>query len=140
MKHLKIENIRILADTFLLLHEDGGKVYMRQTYFHPCGTVACHAGWFAVARGKKLDYGKSYTYMSSADEMAKFLGLKSFDNLPEWAHKNPKIWGNHRGEFMFSRPIAFGKRENQELTLKDIGIHWHKIADRLEELNNNYRR
>ena len=129
MNHPNIENIRILADTFLILHESGaGKVDMQELkYDYACGTVACHAGWFGIA------YGKGSYFFDSASWMAKFLGFSWHYHLRRWAKSNPEIWGNEDGDRIFSDSLAFATTP-EKLTLEKVGIHWHKVADRLESL------
>ena len=48
-----------------------------------------------------------------------------------WADANRKIWGNDYGIHMFTGKIAFGKRGNEILTLKDIGERYKAVAKRL---------
>lgn len=132
MKHPNPENCRILADTFLLIHlqQPEARVEMMEPEFNVCGTVACHAGWFAVAR--ELNWESSgYGFAHSARDMAKFLGLDSKLSLENWANDNPKLWGNVSGVFMFVGENAFGK---DGVTLLDISNHWREVADRIEKL------
>lgn len=134
-----VENARILGMTFLGLWEDrppNCRVDMVTTSFSVCGTVACHAGWFAVARGlsrKNLRFfnDEPYEFADSADEMAQFLGFVGRYSLREWAARCPQLWGNTHGEAMFYVYSAFGVPESK-LTLKTIGIHWLEVADRVE--------
>lgn len=133
MKHPNIENIRVLADTFLLLSESDpeAKVNMKDAEFHPCGTTACHAGWFAVSQGKESAY--NYGFMDAAKEMARFLGFNGHHELTDWVEDNRKLWGNRYGARMFGGREAFGL-EDREPTLKEIGEHWLAVADRIEGL------
>jgi len=126
------ENVAILATTFMLLHEEGGAVAMSSTNFHPCGTVACHAGWFAIARNIR-DNGTYYGFTHSADDMAEFLGFECRQSLKDFLKTHRTLWGNDRPAAMFSKPDAFGKSYYEKLTLLDIGEHWAKVYDRLIE-------
>lgn len=137
---IKTENIAILASTFLLLHKQnktGAEVNMRCVDFHPCGTVACHAGWFAIAKGKRrigvyeeTRKIQAYGYTDAAREMAKFIGFESEDAMCAFFGKHPKLWGNNYGNVMFLDPDAFNPYEDK-VTLKMIGKHWGKVHDRI---------
>ncbi|HVW99020.1 MAG TPA: hypothetical protein VHA52_01050 [Candidatus Babeliaceae bacterium] len=130
-KKERIKRIRILADTFLFLHEaqPEAEVDMVHVDFNVCGTVACHAGWFAIAQGK--DRTRDYDFLSAADEMAQLLGFDSGYDLCKWASDNQEIWGNKHGALMFNHHLAFVDSP-EKLNLKAIGEHWHGVADRLE--------
>lgn len=136
MKHPNPERCRDLGMTFLFLAESSpkAKVHMIDGSFHPCGTSACHAGWFAIARGLKRTFGsKKYNFLSSATDMANFLGFKDWDFLRCWADDFPNLWGNGNGSSMFCDSDAFNCR-NEEPTLEEIGIHWLNVADMIEAL------
>lgn len=72
---INAKRARELGTLFLFMHESapGAEVDMLKYTFHQCGTIACHAGWFAVAMGKNQTW--YYNYESAADEMAQFLGF-----------------------------------------------------------------
>lgn len=142
MKHPNPDKIDILAETFLNLHESvpkATKVEMGEPNFQKCRTIACHAGWFGLARSK---FSNGYSYEDSADDMAKFLGIVNRFELKDWAENNPDLWGNHDGDGMFCSAHAFGKGlayyksvwKYKPLTLKHIGNHWAKVADRIRKL------
>lgn len=129
----RIEKMRVLGMTFLFLDIEGpnvNKVNMLSGSFHPCGTHACHAGFFAIANNKENDI--DYSFNDSAGEMAQYLGFKKSRDLELWALENPKMWGNNYGEHMFCTSYSFMKTFDT-ITLKDIGLHWLKVADRCEE-------
>lgn len=134
LKQKRIERMRELGNIFLKLHKErpDAKVDMTEHRFHPCGTTACHAGWFAAYNG---DDSKAAckNFMSAKREMAKFLYFDTDMNLEMWAEQNWDIWGNYSGGYMFYSKGAFGfYDEDNELTLKDIGNHWLGVADRYE--------
>ncbi len=143
MKHPNIKKVRRLADTFLFLHEKYEKykkgrrtaVNMRECRVnedHKCGTVHCHAGWWAIGR---MNLKESLSYSDGSSDMAKYLGFGNYvDELENWAQDNPKIWGNTEGVHMFSNANSFDA-EWCNINLKKIGMHWHKVANRLEALN-----
>ena len=149
MTKTQIENMRILGMTFLNLAESEPaecKVDMSEVYAEPvCETVACHAGWWAVAitKGTKFDRSLCYNYMGpirfgfsykyAAASMAQFLGFNDMDSLQNWARDNSNLWGNVHGCYMFLNPKAF-KCTPETITLKKIGLHWLKVADRCEEV------
>jgi len=140
---LNFKNARILGDFFLNIQESApsAKIDMQDTRWSgsDCGTTGCHAGWFAWARSKVhfVDYDhaniKYYVYNYSANEMAEFLGFEDRYELEYWGENNEKIWGNSFGDDMFTSAKAFGKENcNDSLSLKTIGLHWLKVADRAE--------
>ncbi len=134
MKHPDPEKCRQLGQIFLDLHikKPEAEVDMLETKFNQCGTVACHAGWYAVARGLNLTV--DYNFQSSSDDMAKYLGLEGGYELRQWANANNKLWGNRDGYFLFSSSDAFGvdSLSYKPLTLDKIGNHWLAVADRIE--------
>lgn len=155
--HINLENIAVLATTFMLLHEEGGhdsRVNMYDATWYLCGTVACHAGWFAVARGirQRADHlwkdGSArggYDFFASAEDMATFLGFKGAGQLAlvplDCAHTmigffsaHPGVWGNSWGNQMFASRRAFGVFNDGLLTLGRIGEHWAGVYDRLYAL------
>ena len=146
MKHPKSANAHILADTFQMLSLDRQNVCdMGNTKFNACGTVACHAGWFAVANNKSRAFrvtapdGKYYGFNDAADEMARFLGFQGQICLLDWASGNPELWGNKNGGVMFSSDSAFGKSTSKNvISLKEISNHWRKVAERLEKIERQY--
>lgn len=132
MKHPSAEKCHQLADLFYLLavSNKSAKVDMAEFTFHPCDTIACHAGWFAVSQNK--NWSCVFGYQDSANEMANFLGFSHRDQLALWADINEEFWGNRFGSDMFCSRRAFGKSEN--VTLMDISRHWRKVAERLERI------
>ena len=149
MKHPEPEKIREVADR--LMHaasEHPGHVAMNNTsviHSELCGTVACHAGWYLLARRGKdviinLDHIPASefpveTYINGAILLAQDLGFHDQIDLEDWAGDNPKLWGNTEGQVMFYNEEAFGKRNQYGLSVKDIAEHWHTVADRIEEFN-----
>jgi len=133
-KETRVEKMRELGKLFIKLHIDKpeARVNMVETNFNVCGTVACHAGWYAVANGISIDYDKDYDFESSANEMAEFLGFSDQTSLAVWAGDKSIIWGNNSGSEMFYGAEAFGENESK-LTLNVIGKHWLGVADRLEQ-------
>lgn len=130
---INAERARELGTLFLFMHESepGAEVNMLKYTFHQCGTIACHAGWFAVANGK--DWDPDYSFSDAANEMAQFLGFGNRDGLESWAKNNPALWGNDFGDVMFSRWAAFSPNLKLPKTLETIGLHWLGVADRIED-------
>lgn len=100
-----------------------------------CGTVACHAGWYALSRHLE---GRTHrkagcTYYGGAILLRSDLGLGEWPD--KWANRNPDIWGNDRGSYMFSDPIAFSKSKTT-ITLQAIVDWWEDVAWRLLVLEN----
>ena len=106
---------------------------------HPCGTVHCFGGWYAIALFDGIR--EFYYYDDGADEMAKHLGLKEQDrdgefSIEEWASNNPDIWGNEYGGNVFVHARAFLTDEKRPLgaqSLKHIIDHLEEVRDRSPE-------
>lgn len=101
---------------------------------HKCGTVHCHAGWFAIARG--LHKNRKVTYSTGTEEMTLVLGFEHEFQLRQWALDNKDIWGNMCGNFIFSDKIAFesASRPHGALNLQHIIDHWKEVYERLKAL------
>ncbi len=104
---------------------------------HGCGTQACHAGWFGwgcgvdhLVPGPRNGFENDYVYQ--ANKIAQFVGVKNSNYLESWAETNPRLWGNGYGVSMFCGRHAFGENLGEQPTIKQIGIHWLKVADRIE--------
>jgi len=91
---------------------------------HECGTVHCVGGWY-----KAYDYlvdkikpptGDYVGFSGGATKMAKDLGF-NWGELESWAKGNPDIWGNRRGEYLFSSEGAYDGAKN----LAEV-VEWFK--------------
>ena len=120
---------REMGDKFIALDKD---VDMHNARYPSCGSPACHGGWAGVLLdcNRKID---NYYYEDGADSLAIFFGFEDHYDLEVWAGEKQEIWGNKDGEYMFSSEDAFGCKE-YDITTKDIGNHYHGVADRLEAL------
>ena len=55
---------------------------------------------------------------------------KIYRSLTLWAHKNPDLWDNPFGIFMFHDATAFGKAyPNDNLTNNEIIVHWRLVLN-----------
>jgi len=52
-------------------------------------------------------------------------------DLRDWADRNPEYWGNEHGETMFTCKKAFGKTEQEALSLKEIPDWYMNVSKRL---------
>lgn len=104
---------------------------------HPCGTVHCHGGWYAVAA---CSLRQKLTYLDGATKMAKDLGFSSVfskEDLETWASTNTEIWGNRNGSNMFGGKMAFHhqtKRPQGALNLQHIVDHWTEVYERVKAI------
>lgn len=139
-----------VADTYI------GEVRMLETHVlrkGACGTVACHAGWYMVAKGEEAgtlgewregevsgvylkDRDPERGWHVGAEEMARDLGFECLPELPGWAHAHPHLWGNAWGEKMFNNACAFTGEGDPEvpggtLSLRDVAEHWRAVARRV---------
>lgn len=99
---------------------------------YECGSVHCHAGWYAIAA---CDLSQPLTFYNGANQMAKDLGFEDYTELLSWANKHKKVWGNDNGTDMFGKRHAFyepEKRPNGANTLQDIVDHWTEVYYRLK--------
>lgn len=100
---------------------------------YECGSVHCHAGWYAIAA---CDLTQPLTFYNGACQMAKDLGFEDYTGLLNWARQHNKVWGNYNGERMFTSEDAFfngDKRPKGAKTLQDIIDHWTEVYYRLKE-------
>ena len=165
MKHPTSKAVRKVADVFYDLVENDNHKYgttildmsEEQIVNDHCGTTACHAGWYLLAKTKVKHewracftpegsyYKKDSVFLMSKDKqerinyfggcslMARDLGFKQESELTEWAERNPDIWGNEYGRFMFTSPDAFRFPNGGEVTLEMIADHWQAVSDLLED-------
>ena len=55
---------------------------------------------------------------------------KIYRSLTLWAHKNPDLWDNPFGIFMFHDATAFGKAHPKDnLTNNEIIVHWRLVLN-----------
>lgn len=120
-----------------------------------CGTVACHAGWYLLA--KRI--AKERFYYRSGYHKDEFLkGIVAINNdlgfpkintsgnnmydtpLLKWADDNEVIWGSRYGGAMFnSRGNMAFKTESRPdgvTNLRHIIDHWTEVGERLLALEN----
>ena len=86
---------------------------------------------------KNSDFYERVPYVAGECAMNQFLGYEKDDkdDLTTWADENPELWGNEYGGQMFSWDGAFDMDDNGT-TVEVILKHWRKVADRIEEANN----
>lgn len=96
-----------------------------------CGTPHCHGGWYALVSNISTSYGYK-NFHDGMDQMNKDLGIPS---VLSWALKNPDLWGNNQGGYMFSGAgnFAFASptRPSGAKRLQDIIDHWKEVYERL---------
>lgn len=92
-----------------------------------CGTVHCIGGWYAIATLQPFSSKTEYSH--GASRMARDLGFEHYQDLREWAHVNPVMWGNRYGYEMFFAERAY----NDANTLPEAIAHLIGVRDRLPE-------
>jgi len=126
-----IENFRkVLPRATLLFNLDMRNPKVNNDY--QCGTVHCHAGWYAVA---VCDLSRPISFSAGVVQLVEDLGFSSVTELVSWAMVNVEIWGNTKGGLMFEYESAFyheEKRPRGALTLQDIIDHWTEVYERLK--------
>lgn len=140
-----VEAMNVLGMTFLALDVESKcfakdtcspepTVDMMDVKYEPCGTIACHAGWFGIAADIKdtptFARNGFGMFHEAIPTLARHLGFETRADIEDWASENHKLWGNLRGAAMFNDEEAFGKTHS--VTLKDIGLHWLKVAARVK--------
>jgi len=106
-----------------------------------CGTVHCHAGWYAVSylesaeESARCDDGENYDYTDGQQWMAETLGFTCSWELESWAENHPSIWGNSHGGVMFSNTKAFITVDTPlgAADVRDIVDFWKDVKERLPE-------
>lgn len=104
---------------------------------HPCGSPACVAGNYWLAR--KWDGITEYPlssmgYSEGAKLMAKDLGFSSDIELQRWARDCLEIWGNGDGYCMFASSSAYGlssELNEKPFPMEIVIQHWKGVLERL---------
>lgn len=113
---------------------------------YKCGTIHCHAGWYAVERydwrlykkhdrvsfwhGIKLMCDDMGLFPEKTDYLSYYAGNSP---LCKWVKANPELWGSECGE-IFASAMAFYhpiKRQNGAENLQHIIDHWTEVYDRV---------
>jgi hypothetical protein len=127
----KLQSVRKQATFENAFHMMAARVYNLESY--RCGTVHCMAGWYAVANldrkfiDNKIKKG-CVGYEDGAELMADDLGFDYRYELDNWAHDNPKIWGNKRGGDMFESDLAY-----DDEGFDGVIAQWQTVRDNLPE-------
>lgn len=90
------------------------------------GAPMCHAAYYGLGLGMI----RGTMFNRAADKMAENLGFDNADDLREWGHENPNLWGNVSGGKMFISRTAFTE---EHLNLDTIIEHWKGVQSRLPE-------
>ena len=109
------------------------EVYSKE-HNYECGTVHCVGGWYVVANMNrqviKDKVKKGYvSFVDGADLMAQDLGVGCNYHLQNWAYRNPEIWGNEKGYYMFSETYAY-----DDTGFDGVIGQWCIVRDNLIEL------
>lgn len=99
-------------------------------YNHTCGTIHCHAGWYAVA---VCDLSADLNFRNGANILAEHLGYDDLFDIMN--NMDKKIWGNDFAIQMFTREIAFyhpEKRPHGAENLQHIIDHWTEVYERVK--------
>ena len=130
---------------------------------HVCGTVACHAGHYAVQT--LLDTNESWKFERNVTEhmfvvtndsifledhevkwhdgarlMARDLGFDHQEDLEHFMMDHPEIWGNDQGRRLFVGNSAFhGTDAPYPLVMHHIVEHWKGVAARVRALEESER-
>ncbi len=123
-------------------------VNMGSTKKPSCDTCGCHAGLISIVAEnlpELQEIYKNHIYFTKgcgnesnyhcsiwADTLAEFLGIKNMHYLRDWAAKNPKLWGNKFGEWMFCCWSAFTDDKDKKLTHRVILEHWKQVLVNIE--------
>ena len=99
--------------------------------YHPDERVSARFGselWAVDATGEASHKIHGNT---GALALARDLGYEDCEALCQWAHENPRQWGNMRGGAMFTVEEAINETW-ETISLEAIVQWWLQVADRLE--------
>ena len=99
--------------------------------YHPDERVSARFGselWAVDATGAA---SHKIHGLTGALALARDLGYEDSAALSQWAHENPRLWGNMLGGAMFSVEEAFDETW-ETISLEAIVQWWLQVADRLE--------
>lgn len=131
---------RVLPQATLDNHLDMKEVKVKDGCYD-CGTVHCHAGWYAVAKKAyfdKFDY-HSFNYLDGIALMVDDLGFQNKYELCKWLRTRVGVttWGNENSIDIFYKKEAFyhpKKRPEGAQNLQHIIDHWKEVKERLVQL------
>lgn len=115
----------------------GHKLNMQKENVHICGTAHCHGGWYYISKHGGDVVTNTHNFSNGANEMAIDLGFGwGSSELSAWASRNPEIWGNSDGIFMFGIKSAFSgiNRPSGAQNLQHIVDHWTEVYGRIKAL------
>ena len=114
-------------------------------YRHSCQTVACLAGFYALAKHSgevsfdhhppKLEStGRSLFFSFCGNLFATDLGMPEQNTLENWAKDHPELWGRENGKLLLSSMEAYtdDPQEQQDESLNIVLNHWLAVAERIE--------
>ena len=152
------DNFREVAKTFREIAKKGHTVEMDTATVSEepgCGTVACMAGHYLLAKLKKTDRYladpesymqekvKLYRYTDSGERLefedgaswlATNLGFDDEEDLEMFMYNNDDLWGNEYGRLLFAEPAAYEDvSRNEPLTLHHIATKFEQIAERIDK-------
>ena len=120
-------------------YDENGRIIAPNTFAPLCGTVGCHAGTARMIipdytdhhNFKRKDSASGYRY-GEIILSTYLMGKNLFVRLDQWAHKEPKLWGNESGYDLFSTEgSAFGLKDSREISSQVIGKWWQRVAERV---------
>ena len=99
--------------------------------YHPDERVSARFGCELWAVDATVEVNHKIHGNTGALALARDLGYEDCEALCQWAHENPRQWGNVRGGAMFYAEDAFGETP-ETISLEAIAQWWLQVAERLE--------
>ncbi len=129
------KRFRAVADTF----EDVVKKYPTSvvqmasggwSLSNPCGTPACVAGWYGVARNIPRGVEGEGTWGAQANAMARDLGFEWVESFIEYILATPEVWTSHYRN-PFTQAEVWGAKD-ATITLHHVIARLRAAADYME--------
>lgn len=101
-------------------------------YSHKCGTIHCVGGWYLIAVKKEelFDPHPIENFQVGATFLARDLGFRYYDQLEDWARKNPVLWGNVWGGLLFNEADAYDHGNGPAKSITDIISHFEFVKQK----------
>ena len=145
MKHSLSDGILKIYDIFNTLCKDANATIENKTNHefllrrenYNLNTVADHAGLYYLARKNNLLTNNTLTgdpwpfWAIGAELIATDIGFTSRTEYQNWADRNPALWENHEGYFMFTSAKAFGLPAKSKITLQNITDHYYILHENI---------
>lgn len=143
------QRIRMFGIELITLFSKG-KTGLNESNFHYCvstdssfwithgvkyGTIAGHVAFANNEFSLKKEWEEDDTLPHEVGvEIINDILFEGEQDLEDWAEKNPKVWGSNVGRICLTSKVPYHfNTKNRSCTLKDIGIYFTEVSDRLHK-------